>query len=64
MGASDSELKLRRVQLMEQLSGWEIGSGAQSHRKDMFEEKEQIERELLRRYQAGDKAAYLPVFGQ
>lgn len=28
-----------------------------------FQEKEKIEMELLHRYQAGDKEAYLPIFG-
>ncbi len=46
---STPELKLRHAQLVEEV--------AQPPR-----EKEKIEFELLWRWQAGDKAAYLPVF--
>jgi hypothetical protein len=46
---STPELKLRHTQLVEEV--------AQPPR-----EKEKIEFELLRRWQAGDRAAYLPQF--
>jgi hypothetical protein len=31
-------------------------------RGDRIKEKEEIEKELLRRYQSGDKSAFLPIF--
>jgi len=37
--------------------------GTEGH-EDQFEEKEKIEFELLRRWQAGDREAYLPGFGR
>jgi hypothetical protein len=36
---------------------------AMNERNDRIKKREKIERELLKRYQAGDKEAYLPVFG-
>lgn len=49
-----AELKLRHEQLVYRLNGAEWGPGARSHREDLFKEKEEIERELLRRQEAGD----------
>jgi hypothetical protein len=46
---STPELKLRHTQLVEEVA-------------QPPKEKEQIEFELLQRWQAGDRAAYLPVF--
>jgi hypothetical protein len=46
---STPELKLRHAQLVEEVA-------------QPPKEKEQIEFELLGRWQAGEKAAYLPVF--
>ncbi|PYK48338.1 MAG: hypothetical protein DME51_11655 [Verrucomicrobia bacterium] len=46
---STPELKLRHTQLVEEVV-------------QPPKEKEQIEFELLQRWQAGDRAAYLPVF--
>jgi hypothetical protein len=46
---STPELKLRREQLAEQLSGWRFGPGVRDEIKDLREEKEEVERELLRR---------------
>ena len=46
---STAELKLRHTQLVEEVV-------------QPPKEKEQIEFELLQRWQAGDRAAYLPVF--
>ena len=47
--ASTRELKLRHTQLVDEVA-------------QPPKEKEQIEFELLQRWQAGDRAAYLPVF--
>lgn len=46
---STPELKLRHAQLAEEVA-------------QPPKEKDKIEFELLRRWQAGDRAAYLPVF--
>lgn len=68
---STADLKLRHAQIIEALGmdanridvkighPFFMGSG---DRKDRIEEKENIERELLRRYEAGDKGAHLPIF--
>jgi hypothetical protein len=68
------ELKLRHTQCVEFLTGekknFDIKFGSpmsmammgDGGRSDRIKEKEEIENELLRRYQAGDKDAYLPVF--
>ena len=60
---STAELKLQRAQCVEfvdasrnSLTGDEI--------KAKMTEKEKVEKELLRRYQAGDKDSWLPVFGE
>lgn len=56
---STPELKLRRGQLTEEIAkthGWLVG--------DQIEEKQAIERELLKRYQLGDKSADLQDFHQ
>ena len=68
-----TQLKLRHTQCVQFLtqekksldirigsSPFGMGDGG---RKDRINEKEEIENELLRRYQAGDKDAYLPMFG-
>jgi hypothetical protein len=71
---STAELKLRHTQCVEFLTAEKknidikfgpplamamMGDGG---RGDRIKEKEEIEHELLRRYQAGDKDAYLPIF--
>jgi hypothetical protein len=66
---STPELKLRHAQLVEEIAqprGWSFSRfGSESEkREDQTKEKEQIEFELLRRWQAGDKTAYLPSFRQ
>lgn len=67
---STSELHLRRNQIVQALGEeskieidflkpiWMRGPT----RADRIEEKEEIERELLRRWKNGDKEAYLPLF--
>lgn len=66
-GMSTAELKLRREQLAEEIAqpmGWRFSGfrpGTESH-DDQIKEKQKIEFELLRRYEAGDKSAYLPSF--
>ena len=67
-----AELKLRHAQILESLGYdqnqpdidflkpvWMRGPS----RPQRLEEKETIERELLRRWQAGDNEAFLPIFG-
>lgn len=69
------ELKLRRNQLAEMLGtggdsiNIKVGSplalamsGDKGLREDWFKEKNEIERELLRRWKAGDESAALPSF--
>jgi hypothetical protein len=69
-----ADLKLRWNQCAEFLTGekkafdlkfgpllWMAMQG--DDRKDRIEEKERIERELFRRWKAGDKEAFLPIFG-
>ena len=73
--SSTAELKLRHAQCVEfletkrgavdikvgpPLAMMMMGDGGVSDRR---KEKEEIESELLRRYQAGDSEAYLPIFG-
>jgi hypothetical protein len=65
---STPELKLRHNQLAQRLgdnrlevSVGPFGGGTKGH-EDEWNEKERIERELLKRYQAGDKEAFLPIF--
>lgn len=75
---STEELKLRRYQITEllwtspvsaqnggQAVNVNVGSsGIDSDRaEELFEEKSAIERELLRRWKAGDESAWLEVFG-
>jgi hypothetical protein len=68
---STPEVKLRHAQLVQSLAGdasqpdiewikpiWARGAS----RSDRVKEKEEIERELLRRFQAGDKGASLLIF--
>jgi len=67
------EMQLRHRQIEEWLvsekNGMDIKIGSpfmmmgDGGRKDRINEKEEIEKELLRRYQSGDKAAYLAMFG-
>jgi hypothetical protein len=61
---STSELELRRQQIQYRLAAtagqWSFGRGLGSHdvigeRNDLLEEKEAIERELLRRRQTGQR---------
>lgn len=70
---STSELKLRHAQLEQYLAsekkGFEFKFGPPlamaimgDERQDRIEEKESIERELLRRWKHGDKDAHLPIF--
>ncbi len=71
---STAELKLRHAQCVQFLNAEKkefefkfgpplamamMGDGG---RGDRIKEKEELEKELLRRYQAGDKDAYLPIF--
>jgi hypothetical protein len=66
---STAELKLRRTQLAEEIAqpmGWRFSGfrpGTEGH-EDQLKEKQKIEFELLRRWQAGDKEAYLPQFSR
>lgn len=67
--SSTPDLKLRHAQLEQetgrayfQFGG--MGWGGMSNHDYDTEEKHAIERELLKRYQAGDKGAYLPIFGR
>jgi hypothetical protein len=66
---STSELKLRRTQLEEEIAqpvGFRMAGfhpGTEDH-DSLFREKRKIEFELLRRCEAGDKAACLPSFRQ
>jgi hypothetical protein len=67
-----SQLQLRHQQCVDFLNGekkqWEVKFGnplfmGDGGRADRIKEKEEIEGELLHRYQAGDQRAYLPMFG-
>jgi hypothetical protein len=68
-GKSTAELKLRRQQLTEEIAqpqGWRFSGfrpGSEGH-EDQIKEKEKIEFELLRRWKAGDREAYLPQFSR
>ena len=65
-----AQLQLRHEQLVEYLNSekksfeFHLGNPMfqSDPRKDRIEEKEGIETELLRRYQSGDQAAFLPMF--
>lgn len=67
-----SELKFRHNQIIQYLNterrGFEFKAGPPwmggvgSEREGRIKEKEEIERELLRRYHSGDAAAHLPIF--
>jgi hypothetical protein len=75
-----SDLKLRRDQIIEilapspQSNGTKVTFGALAHSdpsvigkgkaEELFNEKSHIERELLRRWKAGDNAAHLNIFDQ
>jgi hypothetical protein len=73
--STTAQLKLRREQCVEVLNSekksfdFKFGSPmalammGDGGRKDRIKEKEEIENELLRRYEAGDRQAYLPMFG-
>lgn len=64
---STPELKLREAELVQETSGWhfEFGSMDFNSQQDYkIAERTTVEHELLRRWMAGDKGAYLPVFGQ
>lgn len=69
-----TELKLRHQQCLDYLRaerkdfefkfGPPLAMAIQGDpRKERIEEKERLERELLRRWKAGDAEAYLPIFG-
>jgi hypothetical protein len=60
---STSDWKLRHAQLERETGGahWESGR-AYDDRQEKLREMEKIERELLRRYRAGDKDAFLATF--
>lgn len=70
--ASTDDLKLRHAQLVESLSGSQFNMrfgppimmafAGDGGRQDRINEKERIERELLRRYKSGDQRAYLAMF--
>ena len=66
---STAELKLRRQQLVEQISqpvGFRLSGfhpGTEDHDSQMHE-KNAIEFELLRRWKSGDREAYLPQFSR
>jgi hypothetical protein len=70
---STQDLKLRHAQIAQSLGYdkdqpdidfikpiWMRGPS----KSERIEEKEKIERELLRRWQSGDQGAYLPIFGR
>lgn len=68
---STVELKLRRQQLLDDVGrgGFDLRFGSPlalammgNPREGKIKEKEEIERELLRRYASGDRAAWLPIF--
>lgn len=63
---STAELKLRHAQCVDFLSSQKnaiiVKFSPGDGRRDRIREKEEIEKELLRRYQTGDKGAYLPIF--
>ena len=69
---STTELAMRHTQCVQYLNNehgfrFAFGPGAAfmgDPRADRIKEKERIEKELLKRYTAGDKAAYLPMFSQ
>lgn len=69
-GASTASLVLRRNQLQNELSrgGFHMKIGligdSGPDREGMGKEKNELEQELLRRYQAGDKEAHLSIFDQ
>lgn len=69
---STPNLKLRHHQLVEAIGqgGFSFKVGPPiammmmgDKREDRIREKEEIEREMLRRWRSGDKEAYLPTFG-
>lgn len=65
-----SSLKLRHAQLVEALSVSHFNvsfgpfGGGDGGRQGKIDEKERIERELLRRYKGGEEGAYLAIFGR
>lgn len=68
---STPQLKLQHRQLTDAIngSGWEMRFGNPiamammgPSKNDRIREKGEIERELLRRYMAGDKVAWMPIF--
>lgn len=61
---SDSQLKLRLSRTETQLAGLRFGDGALRDINGLNAEHDAIERELLSRCEAGDRAACLPKFGQ
>lgn len=61
---TDAQLKLRLSQTERELTTMRYGEGA-LHDISMLEaERDAIERELLHRYEMGDRDAYLPQFGR
>lgn len=61
---STAELRLRHSQLQRMLSTFRTGDRLVEDATDYENEIVAVEKELLRRYQAGERSAYLPQFGQ
>lgn len=57
-----SELKLRHSQLVRMMQFVRVGDQLVEDLTDYEKEIAAVEMELLHRYQAGDKSAYLPQF--
>ena len=57
-----SELQLRLTQIEREIVGFHGGEEMVEELLDLRNERRAIELELLRRYQAGDRAAHLPHF--
>lgn len=59
---TDSQLKLRLTQVERELTTLRFGQGALRDVILLESERDAIERELLSRYEKGDRDAYLPQF--
>lgn len=61
---TDSQLKLRLSQVERELQSFRAGDSAEHDFSMLESERDAIERELLSRYEAGDRDAYVPSLGR
>lgn len=61
---TDAQLKLRLSQTERELTTLRYGDSALHDISMLGAERDAIERELLHRYEMGDREAYLPQFGR